>query len=316
VAYQAQLGVQIKILHPVRDINGAFVAGQAAGVTKSLIKPDRTIDSVTVVTKSDHAVAGWVEVTVSLPLLGTYTLELTNPEPPTADGRITPYDIVVSAGVLASATLLTSRDRVRTRLQLTKEGIDPPTPISPSDAHTLDSLIDLLISEVSDEYQKWSGRTFAEATYTEYLDGSGRSSLVLGGGPLVSITSLESVEYQDDGAGGVTEVRTTVKRHTYVLAGLRTQPRYTGLGRIDFVGNALFTRGAKNYRVVYLAGFASLPEALVGLATTDVVYRLMTRVTGHLLSQMLGDGTVSFLRPQQMQEAREQVLGLYLAEAA
>jgi len=314
VAYQAQLGVPITLLHPVRDINGNFVAGQAAAVTKSLIKPDRTIDSVTVVTKVDHAVAGWVQVTLSGSLLGTYTLELTNPEDPTADGRITPYDIVVAAGVAASATLLTSRDRVRTRLQLKNAS---GLPIQPGDAHVFDSLIDLLISEVSEEYQNWLGRTLIEQTYTEYLDGSGTRSLVLAAGPLVSVTSVNSVEYRDDGAGGVTEVLTVVPRHTYVLAGLRSYPRYSGRGRLDLVASSsVWTLGRKLYRVVYLAGFAAVPESIVGLATEDVVYRLMTRDTGHLLSQALGDGSITYLRPMQMTETRAERLTTYLLEAA
>lgn len=312
MAYQAQQGIPVTVLHPVRDINGAFVAGQAAAVTKNLIKPDRTVDAATAVTKTDLAI-GWVQATQALPLLGTYTLELSNPDAPTADGRTTAYDIVVSAGIVVSTQLLTSRDRVRTRLQL-KNASD--LPITPSDSHVLDSLIDLVISEVSDEYQARLGRTLAEATYTEYLDGTARPSLVLGVGPLVSVTSLESVEYEDNGAGGVTETRTLIKPHTYVVAGLRTQPRYTGRGRIDYLGGTVFTAGPRRYRAVYVAGFASIPEAVVGLATIDAVYRLKTRETAHLLSQILADGQVSFLRPQQMQESRESGLAPYVLEAA
>jgi len=313
MAYQAQLGVPISVLHPVRDINGNYVAGQASAITKNLLKPDRTVDSVTAVTKIDFA-TGWVQATLTPSLLGTYTLELTNPDVPTADGRTEPYGLVVSAGVAASATLLTSRDRVRTRLQLKNAAGQP---IQPSDPHAFDSLIDLLISEVSDEYQAWLGRTLVEQSYTEYLDGSRTRSLVLSAGPLVSVTSVESVEYRDDGAGGVTEILTVIPRHTYVLAGLRTQPRYWGRGRIDLVGSdAVWTSGVKRYRVVYLAGLAGVPESIVGLATEDVVYRLMTRDTGHLLSQTLGDGSITYLRPAQMVETRETRLVPYLLEAA
>lgn len=304
MGYPAQQGIAISILHPVRDINGAYVAGQAAAVTKNLIKPDRTVDAATAVTKTDLA-TGWVQATAILPLLGTYTLELTNPEPPTADGRISSYDIVVSPGIVVSTQLLTSRDRVRTRMQLAAGNT------------ALDSLIDLLISEVSDEYQNRTGRTFVEASYVHYLDGAGRQSLVLPAGPLVSLSLLESVEYKDDGAGGVTEVRTTVAPHTYVLAGLRTQPRYLGRGRVDLVGRgAEFTPGARNYRATYVAGFASVPEGVVGKATEDVVYRVMTRETGHLLSQMMGDGSITYMRPAQVHEMREEFFNLYQLEAA
>jgi hypothetical protein len=314
-SYQLQQGVALQFFHPVRTLEGAYVAGQAANLGKSLLGPDRlaaTGAELAAVTLSDYA-TGWVLVTATLPRLGEYTLELTNPNPPTADGRIEPYSLRVGAGLVASATLLTSRDRVRTRLQLTKPD---GTPIQPGDSHPFDSLIDLLISEVSDDYQNGLGRTFIEQAYTEYLDGTGTPSLVLGNGPLVSVTSLSYVDYQDNGAGGVTEVLTTVGRHTYVLSGLRSQARFCGRGRIDLIGGAEFVRGPKCYKAVYTAGFAAVPEGIVGLATEDVVFRLMTRDTGHLLSKSLGDGTVSYMRPGQMAEARESRLNPYLLEAA
>jgi len=314
VGYQAQIGIPLTFFHPVRDINDGYVAGQAAAVTKELLGPDRPVDAVTPVTLVDSAVAGWVRVTVTPPsVLGQYTLHLTNPADPVADGRTTPYEIIVGAGVSSGQSLLTSLDRVRLRMNL-KEA--DGSPVDPGDVHDLDAFLNMLISEVSDEYQRLCGRTFAEASYTEYLDGTGRSSLVLGVGPLVSFSSLNLVDYQDDGAGGVTEVLTVVPRHTYVLAGLRSQPRYTGLGRVDLLGDALFSPGPKRYKAVYTAGFDVLPEILVGRVTEDVVYRAMTRETGHLLSQLLGDGSITYLRPQQMQEVRQDLFNVFRLEAA
>lgn len=311
MALPAQTGAELSFFHPVRDINGGFVSGQAASVTADLLGPDRAAASETP-TLSDFA-TGWVLVRLTLTELGEYTLKLTNPSHPDADGRQTEYQILVTAGISAAQGLLTSRDRVRTRMQLQNTA---GAPITPPDSHIFDSLIDLLISEVSDELQVRAGRTFAEATLTEYLDGTGRSSLVLGSGPVVSVTSLELVDYQDDGAGGVTEVLTVIAPHTYVVAGRRGERRYIGLGRIDFLGGTVFTRGPRRYRAVYLSGFASIPEAIVGLATTYVVNKLMTRTTGHLVTQVLGDGNVSFLRPAQMEELIESTLSLYRLEAA
>jgi hypothetical protein len=312
VAFQAQLGVPITLLHPVRDINGNFVAGQASAVTKSLIGPDRLAASEAV-TLADHAVAGWVTATVTPTRLGTYTLSLTSPGDPIADGFTKDYDLVVLAGLAPSATLLTSLDRVRTMLDLRWTD---DTPIQPGQPHAYDAMLNLLISEVSDEYQQNLGRTFAEQTYTEYIDGSGRRSLVLGAGPVVSVTSVNVVEYKDDGAGGVTEVLTAVPRYTFVIAGQRNQPRYAGRGRLDLIGCATFTPGPRNHKVVYVAGFATIPEAIVGLATHDVVSRFLSRDTGHLLSQALADGTISYMRPGQMQEMRDATLDAWRLEAA
>lgn len=303
--YPAQQGFPVSFLHPVRDGNGNLVAGQAANVTAALLKPDRTADGATVVTLTDYA-TGWVQVVLTLTLLGQYTLTLSNPD--AADGRSTDYDLLVSAGVSPSETLLTSRDRVKARL-IGEQGTAFPS--------AFDSLIDLLISEVSEEYQALLGRTFVEQDYVEYLDGSDTRSLLLGAGPIASFTALYSVEYQDDGAGGVTEALTAVPRSSYVLAGLQSQPRYYGRGRVDLVSWwARFQCGPKRFKAVYRAGLASVPEGVVGLATEDVVTRLLTRDVGHLLAKSLGDGSVTYVRPGQILEMRAERLAPYFLEAA
>jgi|GEM_PF-4557647 len=312
MAWQIKKGENLIFHHPVRDVNGIFVANQAASVTKALLQPDK-FPASEVVTLTDFAL-GWVQASFTPTLTGQYVLTLTNPAFPTADGRVTPYDINSTAGFVAGQSLLTTLDRVRTRLQLEKA--DGKTPIESGDPHPFDALLNLLISEVSDSIQEDLQRTFAEATYTEYLDGTGISGLVLGVGPLVSITSVESVQYDDDGAGGVTETLETIERHSYVLGGLRSQPRHTGLGRIERLGQSIWTRGPKRYKVVYVAGFDALPEKLVGYATEEVVYQLMTRESVHLLSQSLGDGTIAFIRPMQREEFRRAIMSAYRLERA
>jgi hypothetical protein len=318
-SFPLQQGVAYSFFHPVRTMDGVYVAGQAANLGKALLGPDRlaaTAGELAAVTLADYA-TGWVLVTATEPRLGEYTLTLTNPEFPTADGRAEDYSLKVTAGLVPSPTLLTTRDRVRARLQLKNANGQP---ITPGDAHPLDGLIDLVISEVSDEYQNWLGRTFIETAYTEYMDGSGTPHLVLPAGPLASFTSLSTVDYQDNGAGGVNEVLTTVPRHTYVLAGWRTQPRFLGRGRVDLVGGhpfmPCFARGRRNFKAVFSAGFAAVPEGIVGLATEDVAFRVLSGEHGDLLSKSLGDGSISFMRPQQMVELRDERLRPYLLEAA
>jgi hypothetical protein len=314
MAHPVQVGVPYTILHAVRKVDGSYVAGQAGAVEQELLGPDRAA-AAEVATLTDHA-TGWVAATITLTGAGSYLLTLTNPDIPVADGNDYDYELIAGPGIASGAQLLTSLDRIRTRLQLTKKvgGVD--VPIEPGDAHPWDDLLNLIISEVSDEYQNFLGRTFAEQAYTLYLDGTGRSSLVLGVGPMVSVTSINAVAYEDDGAGGVTETLTLLAPHTYVIAGQRSQPRFTGLGRIDLIGGSVFTPGARNYKVACTAGFSPIPEGVVGLATEDTVTRLMTRQTGHLVSISLGDGTTSYLRPAQMQEMRERRLAPYLLEAA
>lgn len=57
-----------------------------------------------------------------------------------------------------------------------------------------DDRLCLLIAQVSDFIENWCGRTFVQATYTEYYSGQGKPFLVLNQRPVASITSV----YLDD----------------------------------------------------------------------------------------------------------------------
>lgn len=313
MSYRAQVGIPFSFPHPVRDVNGNMVAGQASAVTRALLRPDRSSASEVPVL-SDLPVAGWVQVTLTLLQAGIYSLQLTNPAFPLADGRATDYDIQVAPGIAGSTFLLTSLDRVRERLRLTKDAATGAI-YGPGDVSPWDSLLNSLISEVSDEYQIRMSRIIAQGTYTEYYDGTGQSRLVLRQGPLVSITSLESVVYSDNGAGGVTETRTLMAPHLYRAAGLR-DGRNRSLGRIDLTGCQAFTPGIQNYRVVYVAGWDAIPEALVGMATTRVVNDYMTRETKYLAAQTIGDTSLTPLSPKQIADAEDRALWPFVAEAA
>jgi hypothetical protein len=316
-AYQTSVNVPVTVLHPVRDVNGALVPSQAAAVVKALLKPDRTAASE-VATLSDIGTTGWVQAVLSPTAPGQYTLQLTSPGFPTADGRFEEYAIVVSSGLASSTGLLTTLDRVRTRLQLKK--IDGSL-YAPTDVSPIDGLINAMISEVSDEYQNRLGRTILEAGYIDYLHGNGLSRLPLNEGPLVSIASLETVAYSDNGAGGVTETRTLVAPHLYVGGGLRGQGRHLGvgavvlLGRDQYGGNgSVFTRGDRNYRVSYTGGFSTVPEGIVGIATTRVVNDWYTKDTKYLLSKTLSDSAMSVLSPERIREEEERALAPYLVD--
>jgi len=309
-AYQTSVNVPVTVFHPVRDVNGNLVASQAAAVTKALLKPDRTAASE-VVTLSDIGVTGWVQAALSPTAPGQYTLQLTSPDFPTADGRFEEYAIVVTSGLAPSAGLLTTLDRVRIRMQFRKTD---GSLYGAAEASPYDSLLNAMISEVSDEYQNRLGRTILEAGYVDYLHGNGQSRLPLNEGPLVSITSVETVAYSDNGAGGVTETRTLVAPHLYVGGGLRGQGRHLGVGAVVLLGWATFTRGVRNYRVSHTGGFATVPEGIVGISTTRVVNDWYTKDTKYLLSKTLSDTAISVLSPERIREEEEQALAPYVVD--
>ena len=88
-----------------------------------------------------------------------------------------------------------------------------------SNAH--DPLLEDLINEVSADMHDRMGRILTADTYTEYHSGDGRFLLILKQGPLVSLTSVETVEYSNV-AGNRVETLTAVDPSYYVEGGIRS----------------------------------------------------------------------------------------------
>lgn len=113
-----------------------------------------------------------------------------------------------------------------------------------------DALLELLIDNVSVEFDRFLGRTLAKTTYTAiYLDGNGEDTLSLPNWPVVSVTSL----YEDD------TLLTSGLDYDYVLytsesdAYLRkvnaTWPGMTAWG------TSTWLKGPKTIKLTYTAGY-------------------------------------------------------------
>lgn len=161
-------------------------------------------------------------------------------------------------------------------------------------------LLEALVLEQSDAIERYLRRTIENpsSAYEHYFGGDGTPTLGLREGPLVSITSVQSVAYSDDGGGGRDETLTTIEPHTYLEINLRSE------GALDLAQlhllSGVWTPGVRNYKVVYAAGWEALdaggsndiPEAIVAQATKEVAARFNTRSLDGLASRTLGDGSI------------------------
>lgn len=169
---------------------------------------------------------------------------------------------------------------------------------SAEDTGTHDELLDVMIDEVSDRIERLCDRVFAAADYTEYYDGSGTDTLYLRQGPLVSVTSVDSIVYSDAGDGSQSETETDVDAYQYVLGGKRAVG-YVGVGCLRLLGG-VWQRGTLNYKVVYNAGFVDdtdgstengIPQALVRAATSYAAAMFNLRGLEGLMSREVGDSS-------------------------
>jgi len=164
------------------------------------------------------------------------------------------------------------------------------------DGHNV--LLETLVIEVSDAIEFYLGRILASTTHTHYFDGTGAPTLILRQGPLVSVTSVQSVEYVDGGAGARSETLTTIDPFTYVEEGQRSEG-FVGVAALRLLSGA-WTPGSRNYKVVYVAGWDVLdtggsndiPEAIVAQATKEAAARFNTRTLDGLASRTVGDGSI------------------------
>lgn len=110
-----------------------------------------------------------------------------------------------------------------------------------------DAILDDLIDAVSEWIESFCGRKFASATVTEYHDGYGDARVVLKRRPVDSITSVHDDLDRDY------EAAELVDADDYTF--------YPESGILQHV-NGTFQDGIRNVKVVYVAGYATIPDDL------------------------------------------------------
>lgn len=132
--------------------------------------------------------------------------------------------------------------------------------ISLSDT-TNDDLLNQLIASASEAVETYCGRRFAKTVYTEYDDGRGDSRLVLDHRPIVSVTSVHDDLRRTFDAGSLVSPDDYIVRE---LAGiielLRSAAGFYSSG-------AFFSDGQRNVKIVYEAGYATIPEDVAQACT-------------------------------------------------
>lgn len=302
MSFLVELGQAAVVLHPVRDLDGDTVTGQAGSISTALNDPSGASSGLSV-TVAEVGATGWYTLTVTPTSAGLWRLQATGEAalgravPDGASPAFVDYVVdVVSAGVSTTGNLLTTTARCRTRL-----GIDT----------AFDTILDDIVAEVSGRIQDELGRAVLEASYTDYLDGSGTDWLLLRQGPLVSVASVNLVTYEDDGGGGRQETLTEVEEWQRLDQGLRAEG-HLGAGSVRMAHGQRFTPGRRNYRVAYTAGFSTVPESLAHVATLDAVAEFNLREVHGLRSKSTGDASVDPVGLAAADAARTRALRPYM----
>lgn len=116
-----------------------------------------------------------------------------------------------------------------------------------------DDFIDNLIARASEAIENYCKRKFNSETLTEYYDGKGSNRIVLDRRPVISITSIHDDTDREYGSA------TLVAASDYVLYEDRGIVEYDASERTFTSTKAYFADGQKNVKVVYVAGYSTIP---------------------------------------------------------
>ena len=141
------------------------------------------------------------------------------------------------------------------------------------------TLLTNLLLGASEWVELYCNRKFASATFTEIHSGDGTSILHLDQLPITALTSVTILD--DDGTSTV--LASTDFRYDPQTGELRFAPDPDG----DYT---YFPRGFRNVTVVYVAGFAAVPDAVQdAVVEIALTVAAIGKQAGNLASERLGD---------------------------
>lgn len=135
----------------------------------------------------------------------------------------------------------------------------------PDDQTDDDTLLEKLITRMSADIESDCDRIFGDATYTEYHDGDGTDTLLLKQYPINSITSVHDDVDRDY------DTDTLIDSDDYVY------DSETGILTLDGFG---FSIGRQNVKVVYNAGYTTIPTDLEQACINKVVIKYLQGKAG------------------------------------
>lgn len=160
---------------------------------------------------------------------------------------------------MASDFEYTTSDRVGERLRTTFDGSSTPTA----------AVVDEIISEAEATINKYAGRAFTQATYTNELYDHNGADFITVKNP--DLQSVSSIEYSTDGGDSWTALSSS----DYVV--------YTDFDRIErnrYKATDWVPAGFQNLRITYDAGPSSVPVHIRSLATDMAVAEVIRSVIG------------------------------------
>lgn len=276
MAYVASVNNQCSVLHRVTDLEGALSTGSVTGFAAALYNPSLTLKP-TLVTWSEPSASGYISFLVTPDAAGNWLLQVTNPST-SSDAATYDYYIQTVAsvqGLTPSGTWLTTLSNLKERLGIT----------GTSD----DAQLTNIIARASTMIEARLGRPILSATYTEDYDGTGGHVLTLRKGPIQSVTSVSSLEW----SSATTATATAVADDTYRVAG-KADEGWRLPGYIVADGWHWTRSIPREWRVVYVAGFTTVPYDIENLCLDVCVWlRNQRKDTGNA-SRDVGAGGESF----------------------
>lgn len=117
-----------------------------------------------------------------------------------------------------------------------------------------DDILNQLIGAASEAVETYCNRKFARTVYTEYHDGRGDARLVLDHRPVVSVTSVHDDLNRTFGADSlILSDDYIVRELAGIIELLRSAATFSS-------SSAFFSDGQRSVKVVYEAGYATIPE--------------------------------------------------------
>lgn len=143
--------------------------------------------------------------------------------------------------------------------------------------------VNIWINEISRLIDDISGTTYGSTEYTEYFDYDGSERIQLRNSPIISISSIA----ENTAPAGETESWTTKTSGTHFLA-------YNNKGEILIIPGKWSPKdGYKNIKIVYTAGYSSIPAKVQMLATLMVTNRVLSSLINSNVNEGNDGGSIS-----------------------
>ncbi|KZC23540.1 hypothetical protein RHOFW104T7_13135 [Rhodanobacter thiooxydans] len=157
---------------------------------------------------------------------------------------------------------------------------DVKTYLGITDANS-DAVLTALVSNASAMVEGFCNRTFAQASYTETVNGNGRAQLCLKNTPVTAVSSLAINDVPVLAAVGATGAG-------YVFDDMSVYVRSSGC-------SCAFSKGVQNVTVTYTAGYVAIPLDVAQACIELVAQKFAKRNRIDKASETLGtQQTISF----------------------